>query len=609
MATRTAKLRIELDGEKKYKEAIAEINRESKTLGAEMKKLAAEYKGNEDSIEALTKKQELLDRAFNEAAAKVEETRKALDSWRAALERVRQEQGASSDEYKQAQKKVQEYEAALANAETQEINLENAIRENNEALQDADKELDKTAQDSRTLGDQISDLAGKFGIKLPEGLKKSLDGMNAFSAGSVAALGAITTAVTVAYKAFQKLNDLTLEQAKAADELITRSVKTGLDTTLLQQLEYASSFLDFDGVDQSLQKLTQSMGKARDGAAAQAEAFAALGVSVTNADGSLRDSWDVFLETIDALGRMESEEEAAVIANDLLGKSYTDLKPLIAAGSDELRKFADEATEVGYVLDESQIKKLAEVDDAHEKTQKIIEATQKQIAAEFAPASKAAMETFGDAVQKAGQLLVDSHLIENAAAIVTQVMNIIDAASDFASLIPGWMNPIERLSNTLKGLAAVAAMVADALNAVSSLMRLDFNGVKTALGMNLSSGQMNNLQQLKYGDSWTHNGVGWDIAPSGSAGYDKSKGLYYDKNGNYMYNAAGSFNWRGGLTWVGESGPELVSLPQGSRIYNAQESRKMASPTVVATDLSQIEQLLGEVLSALRDKRVIGRMA
>ena len=50
MAIRTAKLRVELDGEKKYKEAIAEINRESKTLGAEMKKLAAEYKGNETSI-------------------------------------------------------------------------------------------------------------------------------------------------------------------------------------------------------------------------------------------------------------------------------------------------------------------------------------------------------------------------------------------------------------------------------------------------------------------------------------------------------------------------------------------------------------------------------
>ena len=39
MATRTAKLKIELDGEKQYKAAIAEINRENKTLGEQMKKL------------------------------------------------------------------------------------------------------------------------------------------------------------------------------------------------------------------------------------------------------------------------------------------------------------------------------------------------------------------------------------------------------------------------------------------------------------------------------------------------------------------------------------------------------------------------------------------
>ena len=132
----------------------------------------------------------------------------------------------------------------------------------------------------------------------------------------------------------------------------------------------------------------------------------------------------------------------------------------------------------------------------------------------------------------------------------------------------------------------IMATISDYVDAVSSLFRLDFNGVKTALGMNMSPGQLNNRQQIKYANS------GWS--------YNSELGAW---------NAGGSQNWRGGLTWVGEAGPELVSLPQGSRIYNAQESRAAASPTVVATDLSQIEQLLGDVLSALRDKRVIGRMA
>lgn len=41
-------------------------------------------------------------------------------------------------------------------------------------------------------------------------------------------------------------------------------------------------------------------------------------------------------------------------------------------------------------------------------------------------------------------------------------------------------------------------------------------------------------------------------------------------------NAMGTQFWKGGLTWVGERGPELVALPQGARVYDAQESARMS---------------------------------
>jgi len=37
-------------------------------------------------------------------------------------------------------------------------------------------------------------------------------------------------------------------------------------------------------------------------------------------------------------------------------------------------------------------------------------------------------------------------------------------------------------------------------------------------------------------------------------------------------NAAGTSNWRGGLTWVGEEGPELVNIPRGSEILSTPAS-------------------------------------
>lgn len=41
-------------------------------------------------------------------------------------------------------------------------------------------------------------------------------------------------------------------------------------------------------------------------------------------------------------------------------------------------------------------------------------------------------------------------------------------------------------------------------------------------------------------------------------------------------NASGSTRFGGGMTWVGERGPELVALPGGSRIFNNQDSMAMA---------------------------------
>ena len=239
MATRTAKLKIELDGEKQYKAAIAEINRENKTLGEQMKKLSAEYKGNENSVEALSKKQELLNKSLLENQAKVAETRKQLAAWREAQERVKESLGASSEEYKTTQKKIQEYEAALAKAETAEIETQHAIDDTTKALENNGKQM-------VSLGDAVDQVAGKLGIKIPDGAKKALAGMEGFSAGSVAAMAGVAAAVAAVVKVASELNQLTLEAANRADDLLTRATISGLTAKELQAFEYASPYIDVD---------------------------------------------------------------------------------------------------------------------------------------------------------------------------------------------------------------------------------------------------------------------------------------------------------------------------------------------------------------------------
>lgn len=560
MATRDAKLRIAIEGEQQYKQALSELNKGSQVLNSEMKKLSAEYKGNENSVEALTKKGDLLERELLQQRDKVETLRAALTS--------------ATKEFGEADKRTQDWQIKLNQAEAAQFDLEHAIRENNEALENQGKI-------TLTVGDTVDQLASKLGINLPKGATDALNGTVSFSAGTVAAMGAAAGAVAALIKVIEQLHSVTLEAAADVDELVSESMVTGLSTQTLQQLKYAENLIDVSSgtITASLTKLTANMAKARDGNDKLAEAFSSLGVSITDASGQLRPAEEAFYEVVDALGAIKNGTERDAAAMELLGKSAQDLNPLILQGSQALRELADEAENTGYVLDESQIQKLAEVDDAYQRMQLQIEAAKKELAVEFAPASKSAMDTFGRVVQTAAQTLAQSRIIENLASMVTSTMSMLDTATALIDAMPGWMNPITQVSNAFRGLAIIMATIADTANVVSGLLTLDFNRVKTGLGMNLGSGQMSNLQQLKYSSS------------------------------DYVwYNAAGDQNWRGGLTWVGENGPELVELPRGSRIYNAQESREKGNgQTVFNITVANIQEL-NEIVDWYNSRRVTERM-
>lgn len=231
------------------------------------------------------------------------------------------------------------------------------------------------------LGDTVEGLAGKLGIKLPQGAKDALNGMQGLSAGTVAAMGAAVAAVAALSKAVSAVSKLTLDEAAKVDEIVTESMVSGLSTTTIQQLKYAENLIDvsYSTISGSLTKLGSAMVKANEGNAESIELFNKLGVSIYDASGELRDSEEVFYDVIDALGGVGNELERDSLTMSLMGKSAKDLNPLIMQGSDALRELADEATASGYVLDESQIQKLAEVDDAYQRYQLQIEATKKSL--------------------------------------------------------------------------------------------------------------------------------------------------------------------------------------------------------------------------------------
>lgn len=578
MASSTTRRRVgatvELDGAKEYKEAIAELNVGNATLRSEMQKLQAEYKGQADSTEYLTKKGDLLERQLLQQQDKVKKLQEAV-AW-------------ATKEYKEADSRTQEWIQKLNRAQAEEFNLQHAIEENNQALENQGNIMNDIAGSVQGMADQ-------FGIQLPAGANKALNAMKGFSNGSVAAMAAVGAAVAAVVEGVKALTQMTLDVASDVDTIITESLVTGIDTKTYQALQYAENLVDVSvsSMTGSLSKLMQNMNAARNGNEDLAKTFQSLGIEIQNSDGTLRDSYDVMMDVVDALGRIESGTERDVVTTQLLGKSAQELNPLIEAGSKALKEYGAQAEAMGYILDESQIEKLGEVDDAYQTVQLSIEALKKQMAAEFAPAAKEAMELFADVVQKAGEYLQKSGLIENLATIITSLISIIRAVGNIVAGIPGFTQSLNALMQVLKTVAVVCATIADAANIISGLLTGDFNQVKTALGWNRNNGELSNTQRaLGYGDTtgqWLNPETGrWE--------------------GNYGHNAGGTDSWRGGLTWVGESGPELVALPQGSSVYSAQDSQNMGGDTFYITiDAASVREF-NDIVEMARSARIRRRM-
>ena len=201
--------------------------------------------------------------------------------------------------------------------------------------------------------------------------------------------------------------DVAQAGAAYADDILTMSTVTGLSTDALQEYRYMADLVDVsvETITGSITKLTRNMLQARDGTGEQAEAFAALGIQITNADGSLRDAQEVWDEVITALGQMSNETERDAYAMVLMGKSAQDLNPLIEAGADKINALRQEAHEAGAVLDEDMLATLGEMQDAFDRLSQQTDAFEHILSGTLAPTITDIVNAIVGAIQQMGNFI------------------------------------------------------------------------------------------------------------------------------------------------------------------------------------------------------------
>lgn len=640
MAAPSINTKVKMDGEREYKAALAEIKSGLNVLKSELNLASEQFRDNADSVEALTKKNDILDRTILTQKEKIEQIEKALQS--------------SASAYGEADERTNRWKTQLNNAQAELVKMERALKDNEDALQKAQREADGTTtafgklkkalsdtkeqgggikglfanlkeefsgndEVMRGLGDALTDVAGKFGIQLPEGAQKAVESLNGIHAGAALAVTGLALVAAAVVKTEKALISMTKESAAYVDNILTMSQTTGQSAEQLQEFSYATELMDvsMDTLQGSLTKLTNNMQNAINGTGDAKSAFEQLGISLTNADGSMRSANDVFYDTIDALGEVQNATERDALSMDIFGRSAQDLNPLIIQGSDTLKDYAKEAHDVGYVLDNEALEALGAVDDGFQRLQKTQESVKNQMAAEFAPYLTKALEDIREMIQKVGKALVESGAVDAFGSILESSVALLEPLGSLISAV------LPALTAALKPIAETVALIADTANVIVGLFTFNGDKIKTALGLNASSGQLSNMQRA----SGAYNGYRY----SQSAGWI-TEGTYTDAELRSMYNsevsagtAQGTFeawknagSWRrnasgtdwfpGGRTLLSEHGAETAILPQGTRILTAQETRQSGGDTYNITIDAHTVREFEDILRIVQDRRRVVRM-
>ena len=211
-----------------------------------------------------------------------------------------------------------------------------------------------------TLDDE--DYKKKIEEAKAKGKELADDTKNKHTASMVAGWMAVAVAVVAVTK---KIADLAKATIDYADQVGDLAEKWGFTTKQIQEFDYWATQ---NGT--TLEALLTGMRGLVNNAQAGSEAFDKLGVSVTDANGELKDQRTLFLETINALQKVENQTEKTALQFDVFGRSGVELGQVINLTSEQLDALSQKAEDYGLIISDDAIKASSDFNDELDTLQK-----------------------------------------------------------------------------------------------------------------------------------------------------------------------------------------------------------------------------------------------
>lgn len=138
----------------------------------------------------------------------------------------------------------------------------------------------------------------------------------------------------------------------AADHLNKLSQKIGISVEALSTLRYAAQLSDvsLETLQKGIKGLSQNITEANTGIGDGAQVFEALGISVKNADGSMKSTEAVLLQVAEVFANLEDGAVKTALAVKLFGKSGMEMIPFLNQGAAGINQLTAEAERLGLKL-------------------------------------------------------------------------------------------------------------------------------------------------------------------------------------------------------------------------------------------------------------------
>lgn len=344
----TVGMKLEMEGAAQYKADLQQITQRSKELASEMQSVVSGANDEASKIKVLNSQMENQQKKIELLNQKYSAQEKQLDELNKELDKAKKEYGENSEQAQKLVTEITKQETAMSKTRTE--------------LNKAETEYNQAAKAVDNMGDETKETA------------EETDKAEASFANVGAAVGKVATAVTAAAAAIgaaavaaaKQVWDMATEVATAGDEIDKESQKLGMTAQSYQELSYAMemSGSSISDLSKGSIKITNALADTANGVEGADDAFKALGIRLKKADGSMKTTDEVLLESIDALANMKDETQRNAAAQDIFGKSAKELAPLLNEGADGIHALMQEAEDYGMVMSDEAVKASADFDDS-----------------------------------------------------------------------------------------------------------------------------------------------------------------------------------------------------------------------------------------------------